>query len=52
MSDFYGKWDSPETNLTAFECVKSGIWSFERFAAWVNRVEIEEFRNATADESI
>lgn len=48
----YGKWDSPEPNEVAFNNVKSGEWSLERFNDWVRQVEIEEYRNATATEDM
>lgn len=48
----YSKWDAAEPNSVAYDKVKSEEWSLERFADWVRQVEIEEYRNATADESL
>lgn len=48
----YSKWDAAEPRATAYEKVKSGEWSLERFEDWVSQVEIEEYRNATQNESL
>jgi len=48
----YGKWDSHESNEDAFKKVSSGEWNLQRFNEWVARVELEEYRNATANEGM
>jgi hypothetical protein len=52
LPQVYGKWDLPETVENAFAKVAAGEWSLARFAAWVSQVELEEYRRATADESM
>lgn len=48
----YNKWDSPESDEVAFEKVSTGEWTLERFEEWISQVRVDEYRNATSDESL
>ncbi len=37
----YGKWEEPESSVTAFEAVRDGSWSLSRFDKWIQKVEVE-----------
>lgn len=48
MEKNYGKWDNPEDTEVAFEKVKSGEWTLERFQEWSNHLVVTEVRDEMA----
>ena len=45
----YGKWETPENSITAFEAVRDGLWNLPRFDKWVKKIEAEAYRDGVAE---